>query len=162
MNTKLKRIAIISSKGGHLGQMKLLFTPDVIKDNFCILITEDKAPSVRPHSFLGKYTTYFFKKDFLLNPLPFRYISTTMKLMRLLRKEKIDLLFTNGAQLSIPAVIAGKMLGIKTVFIDTVIRVKTPSWSARAAYPFADIFWVQHREMARKYGKKAKYIGGII
>ena len=162
MNNKIKRIAIISSKGGHLGQMKLLFTKEVIKENYCILVTEDKKPCMKPRSFLGKYPTYFLKKDFLLKILPLRYVSTTRSLMRILRKEKIDILFTNGAQLSIPAVIAGKLIGIKTVFIDTVIRVKTPNWSARAAYPFADIFWVQHPSMAKKYGRKAKYIGGII
>ena len=158
----MKNIAIVTSKGGHLGQMQLLFNKDVIRDNNCILITEDLEPNVKHKSFLGNYTTYFFKKDILLRLNPINYLITLFKLINLFRKERIDIIFTNGSQLSIPAVIAGRMLGIKTVFIDTVIRVKTPNWSAKASYPFADLFWVQHEQMAKKYGKRAKYVGGIV
>lgn len=159
---KIKNIAAITSQGGHLGQMKLIFSQDLIKNDKFILITEDLKPRVKNKSFLGKYTTYFFKKDVLLKPNPFTYLITLFKIIRILRKEKINIIFTNGAQISIPAVIAGKILGIKTVFIDTVIRVKTPNWSAKASYLFSDIFWVQHHQMAKKYGKKAKYVGGIV
>lgn len=159
---KIKNIAIITSQGGHLGQMKLLFSSEVIRRDNCILITEDIAPKVKTKSFLGRYKTYFFKKDVLLKPNPLTYLRALFKLIKILRKEKIDIIFTNGAQLSIPAVIASRMLGIKSIFIDTVIRVKTPNWSAKASYPFANEFWVQHQNMAKKYGKKAKYVGGIV
>lgn len=157
-----RNIAIITSQGGHLGQMKLLFNDRVIGENNCILVTEDIIPKIKEKSFLGKYKTYFLKKDILLKPNPFTYLKTLFNLIGILRGEKIDLIFTNGAQISIPAVIACKLLGIKSVFIDTVIRVKTPNWSARASYPFATEFWVQHQNMAKKYGRKAKYVGGII
>ncbi len=158
----VKNIAIITSKGGHLGQMKLLFTDKVIRKDNCILITEDIKPSIKKNSFLGKYTTYFFKKDLLLRLNPFNYLKTLIQIIKILKNEKINLIFTNGAQISIPAVIAGRILGIKTIFIDTVIRVKTPNWSARACYIFASEFWVQHSNMAKKYGKKSKYVGGIV
>jgi|SRR3989344_2173516 len=159
---KIKNIAIITSQGGHLGQMKLIFDLNVTRNNKFILITEDLLPKVKHKNFLNKYTTYFLKKDSLLKMNPFTYLFTLMKLIKILRKEKINLIFTNGAQISIPSVIAGRILGIKTVFIDTVIRVKTPNWSARACYPFANEFWVQHKQMVIKYGKKSKYVGGIV
>lgn len=158
----VKNIALITSQGGHLGQMKLLFSKEVIKNDNCILITEDLKPKIKTNSFLGKYTSYYLKKDILLKPNPISYLITLFKLIKILRKEKIDLIFTNGAQISIPAVIAARILRIKSIFIDTVIRVKTPNWSAKASYPFANEFWVQHQNMAKKYGKKAKYIGGIV
>ncbi len=157
-----KNIALVTSQGGHLGQIKLLFTDKVIKGNNCILITEDILPKIKPKSFLGKYTTYYFKKDILLKINPLNYIKTFFKLIKILKKEKIQIIFTNGAQISIPALIAARFLGIKSIFIDTVIRVKTPNWSARASYIFANEFWVQHQNMAKKYGKKAKYVGGIV
>ncbi len=157
----MKKIAIVSSKGGHLGQMKLIFTAEVIGKDSVILITEDKIEHVQNKSYLGKYNTYFFKKD-ALGINPFAYIFRLFSLIRVFRKEKIEILFTNGAHMSIPAVMAAKILRIKSVFIDTVIRVKTPNWSARVSYLFADIFWVQHAGMVKKYGKKSKYVGGII
>lgn len=162
LSKMLKKIAIITSQGGHLGQMKLLFSKDVIKNNGCILITEDLKPRVVPNSFLGKYTTYYLMKDVLLKANPITYFKTLFKLIKILKNEKVDLVFTNGAQISIPAVIACRILRIKSIFIDTVIRVKTTNWSARVSYPFANEFWVQHQNMAKKYGKKARYIGGIV
>jgi len=155
-------IAFISSQGGHVGQIKLIFTNKVIGNKKAILITESSNPlSPKEKNFNNKYKTYFFKKDNLrFNPI--KYLTTMLKLIKIYKKEKIDTIITNGAQISIPAVIGAKFLGIRTLFIDTVIRVKTPNWSARACYPFSDIFLVQHSNMARKYGKKAKYVGGIL
>ncbi len=156
-------IAFISSQGGHSGQIKLIFTPDVVGENNAIFITEkpgkDLAP--KPNSFHGKFTTYYFPKD-KLGFNAYRYLSTTKKLMKIFRKEHIDLIITNGAQLSISAVLAARLLGIRSIFMDTVIRVKTPNWSARACYPLVDLFLVQHPEMKKKYGKKAQYHGGVI
>ncbi len=155
-------IALISSQGGHSGQIKIIFTPEVIGKNKAIFITETPGKlNTTENSFQAKYRTYFFPKD-TLGVNPFRYLKTMLKLMKIFRKEKIDLIITNGAQISLPVVIGAKLLGIRTLFIDTVIRVKSPNWSARASYPFSDIFLVQHPIMAKKYGKRAKYVGGIL
>jgi len=156
-------IAFVSSQGGHSGQIKIIFTNEVIGNNNAIFITEtpDKDRKVKENSFNGKFKTYFFKKD-NLGFNSFKYLIAILQLSKIFKKEKINLIITNGAQLSIPAVIAGKILGIKTLFIDTVIRVKTPNWSARACYPFSDIFLVQHENMKKKYGKKTEYHGGIV
>lgn len=160
------KIAFVSSKGGHLGQIKIIFTNEVLKNHHALLITETedkkKQGTFEDSSFLNKYRTYYFKKDLLLVPNPISYLKTLFALKKIFQKEKIDCIVTNGAQISIPAVIAAKLSGIKAIFIDTVIRVKTPDWSARASYPFSDIFLVQHPHMAKKYGKKAKYEGGIL
>lgn len=158
-------IALIASQGGHSGQMKIIFTPEVIGRNKIIFITEKEGQNdsvtMKEKYFLDKYMAYLFRKDYL-SFYPLRYLRTIFYLRKIFEREKIDLIITNGAQISIPAVIAGKLSGIKTLFIDTVIRVKTPNWSARASYFFSDIFLVQHPNMARKYGRKAKYVGGIL
>ena len=158
-------IALIASQGGHAGQMKIIFTPEVIGKNNIVFITEKEGQivpvTIEERTFLNKYRNYFFRKDYL-SFYPLRYLRTVFNLKKIFVREKVDLIITNGAQISIPAVIAAKMLGIKNVFIDTVIRVKTPNWSARASYLFSDIFLVQHLNMARKYGKKAEYEGGIL
>ena len=156
-------IAFVSSQGGHSGQIKLIFNNEVIGDNGAIFVTEtpDKDRRPKEKSFNQRFTTYLFKKD-NLSFNPFKYLFTMMALMKLFKKEKINLIVTNGAQLSIPAVIAGKLMGIKTIFIDTVIRVETPNWSARACYFFSDIFLVQHKNMMKKYGRRAIFRGGIV
>ncbi|MBI2632382.1 hypothetical protein HYW75_05240 [Candidatus Pacearchaeota archaeon] len=158
-------IALIASQGGHSGQMKIIFKPEVIGKNNIIFITEkeyqNQTFSIKDKYFLNKYRGYFFRKDYL-SFYPLRYMKTILNLKKIFKKEKIDLIITNGAQLSIPSVIAAKLSNIKSLYIDTVIRVKTPNWSARASYLFSDIFLVQHQNMAKKYGKKARYFGGIL
>ncbi len=159
------KIALIASQGGHLGQIHIIFTKKVLGKHGAVLITEhqdvEKQGAFKEKSFLGKYRTYYFKKDHLgFNP--FAYLSTIITLRRIFKKENVKCLVTNGAQISIPAVIAGKLSGVKTIFIDTVIRVKTPNWSARASYFFSDIFLVQHLDMMKKYGKRARHEGGVL
>jgi len=156
------KVGLVSSKGGHLGQIKIIFTKEVIGKNEAVLITEsEKKIKKEEKSFLGKFRTYYFKKDNLsFNPI--EYLIATINLIRLYRKENISLIVTNGAQISIPAVIGAKLIGIKSIFIDTIIRVKTPNWSARFCYYFSDVFIVQHKSMMGKYGKKAIYRGGVL
>ena len=159
----MMKIAFVASKGGHLGQIKIIFTNEVIGKNEAILVTESSERDLRAKEgyFNGKYRTYFFRKDYLgLNP--FRYLSAILQLRTLFMKEKIDIVVTNGAQISIPAVIAARLLRIKSIFIDTIVRVKSPNWSARACYMFSNKFVVQHRNMIKKYGNKSEYWGSII
>lgn len=155
-------IAFVSSLGGHSGQIKIIFTPEVIGNNNAILITESSdSLKTQEKYFHSKYRTYFFKKDYL-GANPFKHLSTLFKIKRILKDEEIDILITNGAQISLPALIAAKILGIKTLFIETIIRNKTTTWSAKLSYPFSDTFLVQHPNMIKKYGSKVQYVGGIL
>jgi beta-1,4-N-acetylglucosaminyltransferase len=156
-------IAFVSSQGGHSGQIKLIFDSKTIEGNNAIFVTETPSKDLSPkrNSFNKKFTTYYFKKDWLF-VYPHRYIIETFQMITLFKKEKIDLVITNGAQMSIPAVIAARFLGIKSIFMDTVIRVKSPNWSARVCYPLCNRFFVQHKSMIAKYGRKAEYHGGVL
>jgi UDP-N-acetylglucosamine:LPS N-acetylglucosamine transferase len=155
-------IALVSSKGGHLGQMKIIFNEEVIADNSITLITESFTEKGRvKNSFLEKHTSYYLKPD-ILKFNPFDYVKTFLAFVTIFEREEIDLVITNGAQISIPAVLAAKYCKIKTIFMDTVIRVKSPNWSARFCYIFSDRFLVQHEAMKEKYGKKTEYHGGIL
>jgi beta-1,4-N-acetylglucosaminyltransferase len=157
-------IALVASLGGHSGQMKLLCTPEVLGERNVIFITE-KQYIVRPyqeeHSFLKKYTTYYRRKDYL-GLWPHRYLITLCALFYLFKREHVSFLLTNGAHLSIPAVLAAKLAGARVLFIETFIRVKTPTLTGRFCYFFSDIFLVQHPTMAQRYGPRASYEGSIL
>lgn len=157
-------IALVSSQGGHSGQMRILFTKEVLGSHKAIFVTESEsvAKTVKDKSFQGKYRTYYLEKDVLLRMNPFSYVKSIIDLYKIFKNEKVHLVITNGAQISVTAGIAAKILGIPLIFIDTVVRVKTPNWSARLCYFLSDVFVVQHASMARKYGKRAIYRGEII
>jgi hypothetical protein len=55
----------------------------------------------------------------------------------------------------------GKILGIKTIYIESLTRVRTLSLSGRLVYPVAQYILVQWPELAYKY-KKAIFRGQVI
>ena len=77
-------------------------------------------------------------------------------------KERPDWVVTTGAECGTAAVIAGKLLGCKTMFIETASRYRTKTMSAKICYPLVDKFFVQHEEALAVFGKKAEYIGGVL
>lgn len=156
-------IALVSSQGGHSGQMGIIFTPAVLGNHKTIFVTEtpNADRKTKEHYFQQKYRTYFFEKD-VLRVNPITYATTLWRLLSIFKKERTDVLITNGAQLSIPAVVAARLLGIHVIFLDTFIRVKTPNWSARFCYFFSHEFLVQHKNMAAKYGRRARFEGSVL
>ncbi len=157
----MESIALVASKGGHLGQIQMICTQEILGKKNVILITETADSVLEPKEELGMYKTYLFKKDSLGYNLR-RYFVVFLKMRKLFVKEHVSLVISTGGHIALPAFLAAKMIGARTIFIDTVIRVKTPNWSARCSYLLSDIFLVQHESMRRKYGKRACYEGGIL
>ena len=163
MNRRL-HIALVASQGGHSGQMKIIADEAALAGRYRIFITEKqdiKEIGKSEKKFKSSYPLYLFRKDYL-KWYPWRYVSAFFHLCSIYRAEEIDVLITNGAQLSIPAVVAAKMLNIKVIFIETFIRVKSPTLTGRFCYFFSDIFLVQHPAIARKYGSRAHWKGSVL
>lgn len=83
-------------------------------------------------------------------------------IFRILWKEKPQLIVSTGAEIAIPAFYLAKLLGAKTIFIESWTRVEQPTGTGRLVYLFSDVFLVQWERMVTKYGKKATYEGAII
>ena len=150
------KIAFAASLGGHLTQIERIFTKDIIGNNETILITHESERTKNIDNFGKKY----FMHDPGFNPV--KYIPLFFKCYKIFKKENIKLIITTGAEIGLVAMIIGKFLGLKTIFIDTIIRVKTPTLAGKFSYPFSDIFLVQNPGMEKHYGKRARYVGGII
>lgn len=146
-------IALVSSAGGHLAQIKTIITREVLGNENYILITE-RAPHSQKK---GNEILFPYLK---LNP--FRFAIAIFQLYALFRRMHIHLVITTGADLGVAAMVAGRLLRIRTVFIETVIRVKTPTLTGRVAYYFSDIFLVQHPSLREVAGRKSIYRGGIL
>ena len=56
--------------------------------------------------------------------------------------------------------ILGSLLGIKTVYIESLARIHELSLSGRLVYPFVDRFLVQWPELEHKYSR-AQYQGRV-
>ena len=68
-------------------------------------------------------------------------------------QEKPELILSTGAGVAVPFLILGKLLGAKTIFIESFTRVKELSLSARLVMPFLDVVYVQWQQLKDKYYK---------
>jgi UDP-N-acetylglucosamine:LPS N-acetylglucosamine transferase len=80
----------------------------------------------------------------------------------ILRRERPEVILSLGAEIALPFFYWGKLLGIKTIFIESWCRVEDLSLTGRLVYPVADAFWVQWPQLIKVCGPKAQYRGAVI
>ncbi len=153
------KICIVSSAGGHLKEMNRLLPVLRKRDYFYITFAEEEITSglegrayrvVNPDIRNRKLGAKAFAKNFL-------------QVLRILRKEKPDVVMTSGAGVALtPCYLAKILFGAKIVFIETSSRFDKPSLIGRMLYPIADLFLVQWPGVLKYYGKKAIYAGCLF
>ena len=75
-------------------------------------------------------------------------------------QSKPDLVVSTGASLAVPFIFASKLLGIRTVFVESITRATVLSLSGKLVYYVADDFYVQWPEFLESL-PKAKYQGVV-
>jgi beta-1,4-N-acetylglucosaminyltransferase len=149
---KNKKIGLICSHGGHFTEMLQLW--EAFEDYPCFLLTyKEKAT-------LNRENTYYIKN---IGRNPFDLVMGVIKILFIFLKEKPDILFSTGSEIAIPSFYFGKFLfRTKLIYIECSAQVFHPSWTGRFVYPITDLFLVQWGALLKRYGPKAKYVGGLI
>lgn len=145
------KICIVCSHGGHLTEMLQLM--DAFEGHDVFFITYD-SPRTRE-----------LKNEYLFDNLgenPLKLLSSLPRIFRILHKERPHVIVSTGAEIAIPVFYTAKLLMIKMIFIESWCRVNKPSITGKIVYPIADVFFVQWKQLLKKYGKKAKYEGAVI
>lgn len=145
------KVGLVASHGGHLLQLELLERAFNSWETFYITY---KGPTA------SKLSRRYLLQNIGRNPL--RLTAAVGKIFSILMKEKPDVLISTGAEIAIPAFYLGKLLGTKTVFIESISRVKTPSRTGKIVYPITDLFVVQSMRLLSRYGRKARFYGAIV
>jgi UDP-N-acetylglucosamine:LPS N-acetylglucosamine transferase len=70
---------------------------------------------------------------------------------RLLRRQKPDVILSTGAGVAVPFLILGKLLGCRTVFVESITRIETLSLTARLVQPFLDVLYVHWPQLQVRY-----------
>jgi len=78
----------------------------------------------------------------------------------ILKKERPRLILSTGAGPAVPFALAGNILGIPSLYIETFTRVTKPSLTGRIMYYLAARFFYQWKPLER-YFPKATY-GGLV
>src|SRR5439155_16045068 len=122
------KICIISSCGGHLTEVRALKPVYETYPHFYVL--NDRV--LLPNDMEGK--TYFIRhseRDWL-------FFVNLWEAWRILRAERSSLILSAGAGPVVPFALVGKLLGVRTIFIETFNQVFEPSLSGRIMYHIAD------------------------
>lgn len=148
----MDKILLAATSGGHLTQIIALF--EQIDDAEKIIFSEES-----PRLTILRCKTYSYKRP---NSQILTMLFAGLKAMFIICKERPAWVISTGAECGTAAIIAGKLLFRKTIHIETASRYRTKTMAARICYPLVDHFYVQHKEALAIYGKKAKYIGGVL
>ena len=148
------RICLVCSSGGHFFQ---LFSQKMAwknKDHFWVSFPmEDTQCLLKDEKvYWANYPTNRNIKNLLKN------LGLAWRLIKL---EQPDVIISTGAGIAVPFILVSKLLGIKTVYLESITRIKTLSMSGYLVYLFVDKFLVQWPELAQKY-KKAECKGKVI
>ncbi len=148
------KIALVCSHGGHLTE------------------TLQLVPAFAAHEML--FLTYHSSRDDELQGIgralftenigvnPWRFLRAFFWAWQVLRRERPDVVLSLGAEIAVPFLCVGRVLGIRTVFIESWCRVTGLSLTGRLVYPVSDVFLVQWPQLLEHCGPKARYEGAVV
>jgi len=150
----MSKLALVASSGGHLFQLSSLKNFWGDKERFWVSFKTEDAKCILKDEKV--YWAYFptnrnvrnLWKNFILA-------------YKILKNEKPDAIVSTGAGVAVPFIIMGKILNIKTLYLESITRSEELSLSGRLVYPFVDKLLVQWPQLSEKY-KKTEFHGRII
>lgn len=144
-----KKICLSCSVGGHLTQMRQL--EKLYKEYEYFFITED-SPVTRNLSQKEKMYLVPLANRRKLGVL-YNLLVNAFLTLRILLREKPEIIISTGALSTIPCCIIGKMMGRRIIFIESFAKRDTPTLTGKFVYKLADFFIVQWEEMLKFYPK---------
>ena len=148
------KVCLVGSSGGHLTHLYMLKPFWEGKERFWCTFDKEDARSLLEGETM--YPVYFPSnrsiKAFFIN---------THRAIKILKKERPDVIVSSGAAPAIPFFWIGKIMGAKTVYIEVFDRIDKSTISGKLCYPVTDLFIVQWDEMKKVY-KKAVNLGSIF
>ena len=92
---------------------------------------------------------------------PLMAVGVFLKACKLVLVERPDVIITTGSLPLAMVCLAGKVLGAKVVWIDSIANVERLSMSGSMVRYIADLFLTQWPELAKKY-KNIEYVGTLL
>lgn len=147
------RVMLVCCQGGHFMQMLAL----------------KSAWADLPHVW---FTTRAADTEMLLRDEPkiYAYVPTSRNIKNMLRnlwlavgvarKHRPDVMLSTGGGVTFPAFVAGKLVGARLIYVESLTRVDGPSLTGRLVYPFADRFFVQWVEAATR--ARMEFVGNLL
>jgi UDP-N-acetylglucosamine:LPS N-acetylglucosamine transferase len=148
------KIALVCSHGGHLTEMQAL--GPAYAGHECFLVTYQ---SPRTEELARTQRTYLLDN---IGWNVWHMAKAWVRAVLILMRERPEVVLSTGSEIAIPFLWVGKLLGARTVYVESWCRVRSRSGTGPLVYPIADLFLVQWPGMLEKYGPKARFVGGLV
>lgn len=148
------KIGLVGSSGGHLTHLYMLKPFWQNKEHFWVTFPKEDARSLLKGERM--YPCFYPTNRNLWN-----LIRNTFVAIKVLHKEKPDLLISSGAAVAVPFFYLAKLRGTKLIYIEVFDRIDKPTLTGKLVYPIVDVFVVQWDEMKKVY-PKAVNLGSIF
>lgn len=137
-------LCVAASPGGHLEL--LLALDDAYRDRSRLFVVPagPQADALRARGERVEEVVNPWRSPVLLARAATRAAS-------IVRRERPRIVLSSGAGLAVPVCVAGKALGAKLVFCETMARVESGSLSGRLLHRLSDAFLVQWPELLAVY-----------
>ena len=145
------KVCLASSGGGHLRQLASL--KELLSSVDHYFVVEKTAYSQS----LERVHRCFFVPDVALanlkrSPKAWRNLLVNLGVsLRASWREKPDVILSAGAGAALPSLLLGWLLGKRTVFLETLAHVRTPSVTGRIAARFVAVHLVQWEPLANLF-----------
>lgn len=148
------KICLAASAGGHLTQLLKLSKSWAGLETFFVTTSDAVADELRK-----KARTFVVGE--CNRSRPFKITVVFWRCLRIILKEKPDVIMSTGAAAGCMICFLGKLRGAKIVWVDSITNTQKLSLSGRMVRHIADLFFVQWPELAAKY-PNIQYAGAVI
>ncbi len=138
------KFLIVGSSGGHLTHMYML--KDIWSKHDRAWVTFNKADANSILKDERKYWCHYPTNRNIPN-----LIKNTVLAIKILKKERPDVIISSGAAVAMPFFLLGHLFGAKLIYIEVFDRIDKPTISGKFCYKFADKFIVQWEEQLKVY-----------
>lgn len=145
MNLAKAKVCIPTSSGGHLTHMCLL-KPLWVEAADRFWVTFDKADANARLKGERVYHCHYPTNRNIPN-----LMKNTVLAIKVLWKERPDLIVSSGAAVAVPFFFLGKLMGAKLVYVEVFDRVDRPTLTGRLVRRICDAFVVQWEEQTVVY-----------
>jgi beta-1,4-N-acetylglucosaminyltransferase len=147
-------LGLVGSSGGHLMQLYQLEDWWNKHDRFWVTFDKQDSRSLLKEE--RKYWCYHPTNRNVKN-----LIRNTFLAIKILFKERPDVIISTGAAPAIPFYYIGKLLGAKLIYVEVYDRIDLPTLTGKIVYPITDKFILQWEDQKKHY-PKGEVLGGVL
>ncbi|PPD41666.1 MAG: hypothetical protein CTY15_13215 [Methylocystis sp.] len=145
------KVLLVCPSGGHLAEIRALRQCYRDRPHFYAMNT----PIIEPPDMQGR------TQIITLSQRDWKFLVNLHEAWSIIRREKPRVILTTGGGFSVAFTLVGKLLGVKTVYVETVGKVNVPTATGKIMYHLAERFFYQWPYL-KTYFPKGEYVGLIL